>query len=110
MIERVEINIFDGNLKRALAILTASSCCSSKPKPVRRFVGCACKPIPLNEGLDQDDRMTVLLLPVGRKTTQHTAQNPARQVWNLYEGQDQKAGIVGQQVQIARPLFADPSR
>ena len=59
MMERIEINIFDWNLKRVLSILTASSRRRSEPNPVRRFVRCACKPLLLNKRLDQDDSVTV---------------------------------------------------
>jgi len=65
----------------------------------------------VDEGFGQQEGMTVNPLPIRRETAQIQRQHPRGQIGQMGVGQDQKPGIVGQQMQtliVQHPWPTDP--
>ena len=80
-------------------------------KPVRRAVDRAPEAGRVDEGLQQQQRMAEALRPVRDQAPLAQRQHPRGQVGPMPAGQDQKAAVVGQQMQpaVAHPKVpADP--
>lgn len=98
--QRVEINLFDRDHHRVVPILPTSSLRLSHTNPIGGLVTRAFEPISFHKGLDQMDRMAVFFLPIRRKTSKNGGQDMAGQMRDLHPGENQKAGVVRDEVQV----------
>src|SRR5208283_647100 len=109
LLERIHVDLFDGDLQRVIAILPRAALRLPDPLPVGRLIHRAAKAITFHKRLDQYDRVSVLALPVRRKPPQHAPQDITPQVRNAHPGQNEKFMIVGDAGQVRAPFFLAPA-
>src|SRR5437016_2470516 len=109
LLERIHVDLFDGDLQRVIAILPRAALRLPDPLPVGRLIHRAAKAITFHKRLHQGDRVSVLVLPVRRKPPQHAPQDLTPQVRNTHPGQNEKFMIVGDAGQLRAPFFLAPA-
>ena len=88
-------------------VVLAASRGLAQELPVGRTVASSLEALRIDEGLQEIDRVPIHRAPVGRESACHAAQDVRGQVWHLDPGQDQKAGVVREQVDVGQAhLFA----
>jgi hypothetical protein len=67
------------------------------------------KAVRLDEGLQEMNRMPVLILPVRAQAPGNPAQDMAGQMRHSHPGQDEETGVVGQSRQMASARLRGPA-
>ena len=67
------------------------------------------KAVRLDEGLQEMNRMPVLILPVRAQAPGNPAQDMAGQMRHSHPGQDEETGVVGQSWQMASARLRGPA-
>ena len=83
-----------------VTVLSASSTGVADPQPIGGPIAGAPEEVSLNEGFYQLDWMAVFLLPIDGETPGDLTKNMAGQMRYPDPGQNQKPGVIGDEVQI----------
>src|ERR1017187_2773616 len=102
-VQGVEVDVLDGQGVLVVAVELAASLVAACVDPVRGPVAGAVEPVCLDEGLGEDGGVAVGVLPVGGQPAGDPAQDRGGEVRDADVGQDEEAGVAGDEVQ---PGFA----
>src|ERR1019366_2034924 len=102
-VQGVEVDVLDGQGVLVVAVELAASLGAACVDPVRGPVAGAVEPVCLDEGLGEDGGVAVGVLPVGGQPAGDPAQDRGGEVRDADVGQDEEAGVAGDEVQ---PGFA----
>ena len=96
-------------MQSGIAIVAAAALGGAYIAPVGRPVAGAPESVYLHEGLQHEQAMAVLFLPVPPDTPGDDGKDVAGQVGNPHPRQDQEAGVVGQMLQALDPGIRVPA-
>src|SRR3979490_1794915 len=77
--------------------------------PVGRAITGAAKATGIDEGFREVNRMAVEPVPVPGQRACDKAKNVRRQMWKPYPRQDEKAGVVSDEANVAPPSRGTPA-
>ena len=107
--QRIPQNLFDRSVRHIAVGLFAASRRLTKQHPVGRSVTGSTESLGIHEGLQKVNRMPVHPLPVIGDPRRHAAENVRRQMFDPDPRQNEKAGVVGDEADIAAPRFGAPA-
>ncbi len=81
-------------------VVFSSAGCVAKEDPVGGFIACTLESFRINKGLQPENRVVVMRLPIRRNTLGAPAQQMGCQMRHLNPGQQEKAGIIRKQVTV----------
>src|SRR5271157_1852146 len=106
--QRVSPHRLDRTIGSVCQVVLAASGGQPQIYPVGRAVGGAGKLLGVNKGLQEVNGMLVEDLPVCRNPSGHPCQQVAGQMRNAYPRKDEKAGVVGEEVNVVLPRLRTP--
>ncbi len=98
--EGIEINCLHRHAQSLVTVLPGPAFGLPDIEPVRGLIADTFEAVSLHKGLHQVDGMAVFLDPVLPETSHDPAQEMAGQMRHTHPGQDEKAGIVGHEVEV----------
>ena len=98
--ERIAPDGFDGSIDSIGMVIVSPSGGSAQINPVCRLIAGASKPFGIDKGLQKIDRMMVAFLPVSGKTSGHLAQKIRGQIRDSDPMENEKPGIIGNQMKV----------
>src|SRR5438270_6110545 len=107
----IKVNVLDGGLMPSSirAVLSSASLGLADAHPIGSTVSSALKTVALHKALQQINGMTIFSLPITSDAMSNPAQNIAGQVRHAHPGNDQKARVVGDKMEVSRPPRALPT-
>src|SRR5450755_3271379 len=107
--ERIDPDAFDGLSVAMQGIELATTLGIAEVPPVGCLVACAGKARLLDEGFEQDGPIGVAGLPIIGEPAAHQGEDSRGEVLAVDPRQDEEAGIVHDEVQVALSLIGRPT-
>ena len=107
--ERVKPDLFFRKRMRIVYIHFAPSLCASHMNPVRGLIASPLKAVRFDKGFQEDGGISVLMIPIPWQTFSRHRQQFGGQVFCMNPWENQKAGIVGNQVKTLLLLCLVPT-
>ena len=108
-IQRIEEDILNRKTVGVITVLPSSSSGMIDINPVGSLVAGAPESVTLNKGLCKMKGMGIFILPVGNNTAHNKARDMACRMWNFDPWQNEKAAIIGHQINVALPERFTPA-
>jgi len=109
LVERKKEHVLHRNCILVLDIEFATPLCLADMDPVRRAVARTLETVALNESLDQDRLVAIAFVPIPGQPSGDGAENPGGEVLGADPGENQEAGVVHDEVELAFPLLYRPA-
>ena len=107
--KRIEVDGLDGRADAVMNVVAGSAGGVAGMDPVGGFVAGSLESTAFDEGLREDDGMTVFVFPVGGEAAEGQGENMAGEMRDLDPWRDKKAHVVDDEFEVLLTLLVGPS-